>query len=238
VSKLGNLLLKRLRWVIVGIGLLLGVALFIAGKNAAPTAWGGLLINLSASAITVAFTALIVDWLYERRQRLLVARPLEFARHELGTVCFMIGNILGKPYLANFNSIVAEWVETKDLTMDGLAVFRKKLINALGELAPEDCPPTTPELAAILSTQLTERVTAIDEVLRLYGFALDTELRDSVYLLRDRMISLSNSLSVFSMGSGVQNERTMHDLVGMGIQGVAEAVKATDAEWAHVKKIK
>lgn len=237
MSKLGEFLLKHLRWVIVGIGLVLFALLWFIAKHTDPsTATGSLLINLAATALTVAFTALLIDWLQERRQRLLVARPLEFAKHELSSVIFMIGLLLGKPYLSsNFNTITADWLKVKENSMGNLAVLRKNFINALGDLTPESCPVTSVELAAALDRQLGEQVARIDEALRLYGFALDSDLRDSVHLLRDRIVSLRNSLSAFSIGGGVQNEPAMQQLVALGIQSLIEAIKATDVEWGQVK---
>lgn len=231
-------LLKRLRWTIGGIGLILFAVLWFAADRSDPTtATGGLLINLAASALTVAFTALLIDWLYERRQRVLVARPLEFAKHELASVIFMIGLILGKPYLqGKFNNITNNWLKIKESTMDHLAVLRKDFINALGELTTDNCPPTSAQLAVDLSRQLGEQVTRIDEILRLYGFALEAELRDGVHLLRDRIVSLRNSLDTFSMGGGMEREPALHKLVVLGVTGLVEAIKATDAEWGQVKK--
>lgn len=237
MSKLGEFLLRHLRWVIVGIGLVLFALLWFIARHTDPsTATGGLIINLAATALTVAFTALLIDWLQERRQRLLVAKPLEFAKHELSSVIFMIGLVLGKPYLAgNFNIIIADWLKVKENTMANLAILRKNFIDALGELTPENCPETSVQLAADLDRQLGELVTRIDETLRLYGFALDSGLRDSVHLLRDRIVSLRGSLGAFGIGGGVQNEPAMQQLVALGIQGLIEAAKATDVEWGQVK---
>jgi|GEM_PF-6163381 len=239
MNKLSRFLLKRVRWVIVGVGLLAGVVLFFAGQGIASTAWGSLLINLSASALTVAFTALLIDWLYERRQRLLMAQPLEFARHELSSVIFTIGLTLGRPYLGqDFSRIVQDWFKTKDVSMDGLAVMRKSLISTLERLTPANCPETSTKLATILNRQLGDQVSSIDEILRLYGFALDAELRDSVHLLRDRIVSLRNSLSTFGIGGGVQDRPAMQQLVAISIQSLAEAAKSTDTEWGQVGKAK
>lgn len=228
-------LLKHLRILIALMGLVSFFLLWWQAHSHDPsTVNGGLLVNLTATALTVAFSALLIDWLHERRQRFLLAWPLKAAKHDLGSNNFMIGLILGKPYLANFATILGQFTQESNSGMDGLANIRKNLLNSLKDLTPASCPLTSLELAQALVPQIMERVTSIDETLRLYGFALDSELRDSTYVLRDRLIGLRNTLQSFELNGQLQHETAMQELVALGVKGVAEAASTMEAEWVQI----
>ena len=228
-------LLKNLRITIVLIGALLFVILWYLAERSNPsTTSGSLWINLAATALSIAFTALLIDWLQERRQQLLIAKPLAAAKHGLASICFRVCTVLGARYLRNFSATMMQANSGEEsLNMNGLANLRNKLVEALGNLEPEGFPVVSRPVAKDFSGQLTDWVKGIDEVLRLYGFALDTELRDSVHLLRDRMISLRDILDTFEM-IPVKDLGDMQHLLGLQLQSLMEAIKILNVEWAQV----
>lgn len=238
LKSLYEFLLKKLRWVIALIGLVLfgGLWSYVDGRDPS-SASNSLIINLAATALAVSFTAFLIDWLHERRQQLLIAKPLMFAKHELNSVRFMFSVILGPPYLgSNYPKVLKGALNDGLSDMNGLSGVSNDILSALSKLTAEDCPRTSNELAANLTTTLKERIDSIDEILRLYGFALDAELRDSVHLLRDRIVGLRNVLDSFGLNNGLQSEPEMQKLVALQLLSLFEALLALKVEWTRAEE--
>lgn len=225
-------LLKNLRITIVCIGVLLFAILWYLAEHSNPsTTSGSLWINLAATALSIAFTALLIDWLQERRQRLLIAKPLAAAKRRLASICFRACTVLGARYLRNFSATMMQASSGEESgTTNGIARLRNNLVEALGTIEPESFPVVSRPVARDFSEQLTDWVRGIDETLRLYSFALDTELRDNVHQLRDRMTSLRDTLDTFEIVP-VKDLGDMQYPLGLQLQRLIEAVKILNVEW-------
>lgn len=230
-------LLRNLRITIVLIGALLFVILWYLAEHSNPsTTSGSLWVNLAATALSIAFTALLIDWLQERRQRLLIAKPLAAAQHALASICFRVCTVLGARYLRNFSATMMQAsLREESGNVNGPSSLRNNLVEALGNIEPEDFPVVSRPVAKDFSGQLTHWITGIDEVLRLYSFALDTELRDNVHLLRDRMMSLRDILDTFDM-IPVKDLGDMQYPLGLQLQRLIETIKILNVEWAKIDR--
>jgi len=167
-----------------------GVSLGIAHITGFATLWGALFIDLAASATTVVFTALIIDYLGVREENSRTRNAAGLAEDEIKATCFRVkwrmARLFGlkrqgssrdnissreeaREYLDNAGSEVDEYLEThslmsKDTPLDtaGLPKYLERL-----ELARAD----------------------LEQTLILYEYAM-------AYSLRERILNLRSELQV------------------------------------------
>lgn len=229
-----KLLLRWLRPLIGLIGLVLFIVLWSLGRRGNPNSiTTALYINLAAGALTIAFTAFLIDWLSEQRHKASVYQPLRSAKHELASVKFMLSNCLGKPYITDsyFGAVSKYITSPSDNEYGNFNAFSEAVLGSLASAKRESLPATTAQMATDLTRQLSSQIKTIDEILTLYGFALDTELRDKVHLLRDRLVSLRNSTDLASTMTRTQELEGIQVLVGLSILSVADAAEQIKVGW-------
>jgi hypothetical protein len=226
MNKLPKVLLENLRLCIVLICCVLFAILWNLARHSDPSsATGSLWINLAATAVSIAFTVLLIDWLQEQRQRLLVAKPLTAAKQALDSICLSACIVLGARYLSNFSAAMME-TSSKDTpnNTDHLTSLQRNLIDKLHKIKPDDYLIVSAPIAADLAVQLDQWIVAIDETLRLYAYALDPELRDSVYSLRDKMVILRDVFKSFKQ-IPTQDIGDMQHITGLQLQKFVQAIR-------------
>jgi hypothetical protein len=199
------------------------VSLIIAHLVSFKTLWGSLFINLAASAVTIVFTALIIDYLGLKEQSVRTQRAAELAEDEIKVVCsrikWRLARLFGlerrnsgrenissrqeaRTYLEEVTSEVDDYLMTHSLMSEQTSINEK----------------TFPRYLELLQSAQNE----LEQTLLLYEYALSYSLRERILALR-RELQVAERILGFIDTSDSLNESNI-SLIRVTGQSVYEAV--------------
>jgi hypothetical protein len=172
-----------------------GVSLVIAHATGFATLWGALFIDLAASATTVVFTALIIDYLGVREKDSKTKSAAGLAEDEIKATCFRV-----QWRMARLFGLKRQTSRRDDISNRQEA--REYLDNAVNEvghyLETNSLMSKDTALDASILPKYLERLqtarTELEQTLILYEYAMDYSLRERILNLRSELQVADNIL--------------------------------------------
>jgi hypothetical protein len=184
----------------VGV-LIIGIVAFLASLLAAhvdgpTTLAGALFIDLAASATTVVFTALIIDYLSVREESNKTQSAAGLAEDEINATCFRIRWRMARLFgLERHLTGIREHISSREEVRDYLEEVRGEVDEHLSsyDMLDKDTPLDSTQLQRYLERLQTAR-TELEQTLMLYQYAMGYSLRERVLNLRSELQIADNIL--------------------------------------------
>jgi DNA repair exonuclease SbcCD ATPase subunit len=234
---------QRVSILVVG-GLTFVVSLLIAHLINFRTLWGDLFIDLAASAVTIVFTALIIDYIGAKEQSVKTQNAAELAEDEIKITCsrikWRLAQLFGlqrrkdsrqnissqeeaRAYLQSRTDEVDEYLETH------------RLMSEETILDPKAFQPYMDRLQSAQNE--------LEQTLLLYEYALSYTLRERILALRREIQTAERVLGFIDTTESLnKNNRS---LIRVTAQSVYEGIlivldhdsRSADADSIHTKSV-
>jgi hypothetical protein len=183
----------------VGI-FVIGFAVFAASITAAhaegfASLWGELLVDLAASAVTVIFTALIIDYLGVREESSKTKNAAGLAEDEIKATCFRVKWRMARTFGMERHPSGRDSISSRKEAKEYLDTVSANVTDYLESHSM--VAASTPLHADVLPRYL-ERLevarTELEQTLQLYEYAMSYSLRERVLSLRSELQIADNIL--------------------------------------------
>jgi hypothetical protein len=219
---------QRASIFIVGIAFFI-VSLIISHLIGFDSLWGELFVDLAASAVTVIFTALIIDYLNLKERTNKTQNAASLAEDEIRATCFRtnwrLARLFGLERRGSARDNVSNREEARhylDTATDEVSDYLTHLDFSSGKTAVN-----TQAFQKYLD-RLQSSQTELEQVLVLYEYALPFDLREKVLTLRSEL-QLAERLLGFIDTSEPFN-RANHSLIRVTAQSVYSAIQGILAD--------
>jgi hypothetical protein len=166
------------------------VSLVVAHKQGYNTLWGELFVDLAASAVTIIFTALIIDYLGVREENNKTKSAAGLAEDEIMATCFRIKWRMARLFGLERRELARDSISNREQAREYLERAGEEVNSYLENhnVADSDTPIHIPQFPRYLERLETAR-TELEQTLMLYEYAMN-------YSLRERVLSLRSELQV------------------------------------------
>jgi hypothetical protein len=200
---------QRVAIIIVGVIIFI-VALLGAEATGYQHLWGALFTDLAASATTVIFTALIIDYLGVREQHDKTKNAAGLAEDEIAATCFRIQWRMARLFGMQAHESGRENISNRQQARDYLEEIRKQVDTYL---ATHDMTNKKTSLKTTMLPKYLERLqaarTELEQTLILYEYAMGYSLRERVLSLRNELQIADNVLSFIDAGEKLNKANTL-----------------------------
>jgi hypothetical protein len=183
--------ITRQRIAIIAVG----VAIFVAALLAAAATdyqhlWGALFTDLAASAITVIFTALIIDYLGVREEHDKTRNASGLAEDEIAATCFRVKWRMARLFGMRPRQSKRSTISNRQQARGYLDEIRQEVDTYLDSHDMKDAhTPLEPAMLAKYLERLQIARTELEQTLILYEYAMG-------YSLRERVLNVRNELQI------------------------------------------
>lgn len=186
--------ITRQRVAIFLVGLLVFiVTLIIATVTGYQTQWGELSIDLAASAVTVIFTSLIIDYLNAREKVSKTKSATTLAEEEIRVCCFRIKWSMARLFGLERQRSGRNKISNRTEAREYLDKVGHEVTNYLKTNSIEKAPLQESRFQKYLDRLQTAR-TELEQTLILYEYAMDYGLKERVLHLRTELEISENLL--------------------------------------------
>jgi hypothetical protein len=207
-----------------------GVVTFIASVTLShfigfSTLWGALFVNLAASAVTIIFTTLIIDYLGLREQGAKTINAASLAEDELKASCFRIKWRLARIFGLERRDSGRDTISDRQEARDYLAQVTNEVDEYLTSHSfMSDTTPINEQGFARYLERLQSAQNELEQILILYEYAMS-------YSLRERVLALRSELQIADHVLGFIDERESLSpanisLIRITAQSIYDAVEA------------
>jgi hypothetical protein len=182
---------QRVAILIIGMATFI-VSLILAHAIDFKSLWGSLFIDLAASAVTIIFTALIIDYLGMKEQSIKTQNAAELAEDEINVTCAQIKWRLARLFGLKRDRSARANVSTREEAREYLNEVTSDVDTYLmtHDMASDKTP--LDESRFVRYTEGLETAqNELEQMLLLYEYALS-------YTLRERILALRRELQVAS----------------------------------------
>lgn len=208
---------------------IVGVMFFIASLIGAhfigfASLWGELFVDLAASAMTIIFTALIIDYLNLKERSNKTQNAASLAEDEIRATCFRTNWRLARLFGLKRRGSARDNVSTHEQALDYLGTVTEEVSDYLAGLdfSNTETVINTDAFQRYLD-RLSSSQTELEQVLLLYEYALSLELREKVLALRSEL-QLAERLLGFIDTSEPFNRANL-SLIRVTSQSVYDAIQ-------------
>lgn len=172
---------------------IVGISFFIVSFTAShiiglDSLWGELFIELAASAITIVFTALIIDYLNIKERTNKTQNAASLAEDEIRATCFRTNWRLARLFGLKRRGSARDQVSTREQARHYLDTVTDEVSDYLAHLdfANSKTAVNTEAFQRYLD-RLQSSQTELEQVLVLYEYALPFDLREKVLNMRSEL---------------------------------------------------
>ncbi len=197
--------ITRQRAAIITVGLLLfAAALLGAQATGYEHLWGALLTDLAASALTVIFTALIIDYLGVREEHDKTKNAAGLAEDEIAATCFRVKWRMARLFGLERRETGRDNISTRQQARDYLEEVRQEVDTYLDthDLTSAETPLEVTMLAKYQERLQLARA-ELEQTLLLYQYAMSYSLRERVLNLRSELQVADNVLGFIDFSEEV-----------------------------------
>jgi hypothetical protein len=195
------------------------------------TLWGELLVDLSGSAITVIFTALIIDYLGVREESNKTKNAAGLAEDEIKATCFRVewrmARMFGMERRQSDRSNISNRKEAKDF-LDTVSTDVTAYLGTHSMV--DDHTPLDPSVLPKYSERLQFAKTELEQTLLLYEYAMSYSLRERVLNLRTELQIADNILGFIDYTEQLNEANiSLIRILSQSIYGAIEQVLEHDS---------
>jgi hypothetical protein len=196
---------QRVGIVVIGLAIFT-ISLFVAHKRGYNTLWGELFVDLAASAVTVIFTALIIDYLGVREENNKTKSAAGLAEDEIKATCFRIKWRMARLFGLERRELARDSISNREQAREYLERAGEEVNSYLENhnVADGDTPIRTPQFPRYLERLETAR-TELEQTLMLYEYAMSYSLRERVLSLRSELQVADNILGFIDYSEKLSN---------------------------------
>jgi hypothetical protein len=221
---------QRVGIFIVGIGTFI-VSLVVAHVTGFATLWGELFVDLAASAVTVVFTALIIDYLGVREESNKTRNAAGLAEDEIKATCFRVKWRMARMFGMERSGESRDAISNREEAREYLEKVRGQVDDFLDThnlIAPEV------PLDAALLPKYTERLqlarAELEQTLILYEYAMSYSLRERILNLRSELQIADNILGFIDFNEELNDSNiSLIRILSQSIHDEIEAVLDHDS---------
>lgn len=222
----------------VGI-VITGIAIFIialAGARAThyEHMGGALLTNLAASAITVIFTALIIDYLGVREEHSKTKNAAGLAEDEIAATCFRMQWRMARLFGLQPRDAGREHISNRQQARDYLEIVRQEVDSYLdsNNMIDDHTPLKADQLPKYVERLQLAR-TELEQILILYEYAMGYSLRERVLSLRNELQIADNVLGFIDFNEALNESNS--SLIRVLSQSVHDAIDEVLGHGSHAE---
>jgi exonuclease VII small subunit len=214
---------QRVGIFVVGIATFV-VSLFIAHKRGYNTLWGELFVDLAASAVTVIFTALIIDYLGVREEGNKTKSAAGLAEDEIKATCFRIKWRMARLFGLERREMARDNISNREQAREYLDRAEKEVDSYLenNAVANKSTPIVDAQFPRYLERLETAR-TELEQTLMLYEYAMSYSLRERVLSLRSELQVADNVLGFIDYSGELSQANS--SLIRVLSQSIYQAVE-------------
>ena len=217
--------LSRQRVTIFIVGIVsFAIFLIVSHLVGYSSLWGTLFIDLAASALTIIFTALIIDYLSLKEQHSKTQNVAGLAEDEIKATCFRLkwrlARLFGLERRNSRRDNISNWQEAKE--------YLDEVTNEVDEyLSQYDFVDDKPAVEEKYFVSYIERLqaaqTELEQTLILYEYAMSYSLRERVLALRNELQVSERLLGFIDLSEGLN--RANLSLIRVTAQSVYDAIE-------------
>jgi len=214
---------NRRRTIAIVIGLFSGCLFYTIASNMKVGIFQDLIVNLAATAFAIPFVTSIVEYEIERSE----LKRAEKIRNLMST---SLSNIVDTAFLALAMFYAFQPRQRKSFVegADWLDSIDEHARSFLGEINFETAGVTEKRVSRYAEA-LNEQIHELDEVLRLFGFAMPVELQGAALDLRNKLVRVNG----FWIGSG---DELVEVSMRTGAPWIHQALKELDFQLSRWKR--
>ena len=215
---------QRVGIFVIGIALFF-VSLLMAHITGHDTLWGALFIDLAASATTVVFTALIIDYLGVRERSSRTKNAAGLAEDEITATCFRVKWRIARLFGLKRRESARDNISNRDQARHYLQRAGQEVDEYLSKHTPvKDSTPLDASQLEKYLERLEIARTELEQTLLLYEYAMSYSLRDQILNLRSELQVADNILGFIDFSEELSEANT--SLVRILSQSVYDSVEA------------
>lgn len=157
------------------------------------TEWGELFIDLAASAVTVIFTALIIDYLNAREKASKTKNAAGLAENEIRVTCFRVKWSMARLFGLERQRSGREKISDRTEAREYLDRVSHEVTTYLEKNSMKNAPLEAARFPKYLERLQTAK-TELEQTLILYEYAMDYRLKERVLNLRSELQISENIL--------------------------------------------
>jgi hypothetical protein len=202
--------------------------------------WGELFIDLAASAFTIIFTTLIIDYLQLREKGMRTMNAAALAEAEIRTICLRIKWRMARLLGMQQDELDRNAISDRESARNYLDQVTKKVDSYLSAGFEDKKQNINDKALQKYLERLQDSQNELEQTLILYDYALSYSLRECVLALR-RELQTSDRLLGFIDNGELLNDAN-RSLIEISAQSVYDAVEdvlthssTSDGEPIHAK---
>jgi hypothetical protein len=230
---------QRAAIFVLGIAVFIG-ALVLSHIIGFDSLWGELFIDLATSAVTIVFTALIIDYLNVREQSMKTMNAAGLAESEIRAICLRIKWRMARLFGMEQNLIQRDQISDQHDALQYLEKVTNKVDNYLSEGFDAHQEKMDEKSFQKYLERLQSSQNELEQTLILYEYALSYSLRECILALR-RELQTADRLLGFIDNSEELNEAN-RSLIKVTAQSIYDSVEevmshtsTSDGEPIHAK---
>jgi hypothetical protein len=214
---------QRVTIFIVGV-FSFAALLFVSHFIDQESLWRSLFINLAASAVTIIFTAFIIDYLGLREQHDKTLNVANLAEDEIKATCFRIkwrmARLFGLERRRSNRNNISNWQEARDY----LGKVTDEVDTYLSQYDFVSDKPMVDESAVVpYMERLQSSQNELEQTLILYEYAMSYSLRERILALRNELQIAERLLGFIDLSEGLN--KANYSLIRVTAQSVYNAIE-------------
>jgi hypothetical protein len=215
--------ITRQRATIFLVGLIVfAISILTSLKTGFATMWGELFIDLAASAITIIFTSLIIDYLSVREKASKTKNAAGLAEEEIRVTCFRMKWSMARLFGLERQLSGRNKISNRTEAREYLDRVGQEVTTYLKTKSMEDAPLVVSRLPKYLERLQTARI-ELEQTLILYEYAMDYRLKERVLNLRTELQISENILGFIDFSEDL-NEANI-SLIRIQSQAVSDEIE-------------
>jgi|GEM_PF-2594954 hypothetical protein len=215
---------QRVGIFVIGVATFI-VSLLVAHAKGYNTLWGELFIDLAASATTVVFTALIIDYLGVREKSSRTRNAAGLAEDEIKATCFRVKWRMARLFGLKRRESARDHISNRDEARKYLQHAGEEVDEYLVKHKLENSStPLDPSQLERYLDRLEIARTELEQTLLLYEYAMSYSLRDQILNLRSELQIADNILGFIDFSEELNEANT--SLIRILSQSVYDGIEA------------